>query len=230
MCTLLIRHNPVDPNPLALLTNRDEAYDRPSEGWAWRDGTPPYFAPRDKRSGGTWIGLNEHGVVAALTNIFPNQKSGTYRSRGALVTDMLALGQADKAQDALEAAVSEADYNNFNLLVADAHEAHLFMWQHAQLKAFNLNPGSYRVGNDPFDGGSQPLDGRANEVWFDEESATLAQHPQICKHGEKYGTRCSHRLLIHRDGIAQSEVWHLDGHPCEGQFARVLDSIKQATA
>ena len=107
MCTLLIRHNPVDPYPLALLANRDEAYDRPAEGWAWRDGSPPYFAPRDREAGGTWIGLNAAGVVVALTNIFPSQKSGPYRSRGALVTDMLALEQAGKAPDQLEAAVLE---------------------------------------------------------------------------------------------------------------------------
>lgn len=229
MCTLLIRHNPVDPYPLALLANRDEAYDRPAEGWAWRDGSPPYFAPRDREAGGTWIGLNAAGMVVALTNIFPSQKSGTYRSRGALVTDMLALEQAGKAPDQLEAAVSRADYNDFNLLVIDTREAHLFTWQNAQLKAFNLNPGSYKVGNDPFEGGAQPLDDLTNEVWLEEESATLAHHPQICKHEEKYGTRCSHRLLVHRDGVASSEVWHLEGHPCEGQFARVLGPIRKVT-
>ncbi len=222
MCTLLIRHNPVDPYPLALLANRDELYDRPSEGWTWRDGSRRYFAPRDQQAGGTWIGLNDRGVVLALTNIFPSQRGGTYRSRGALVIDMLALARAGLAPAGMREAVKRAAYNDFNLLVADTREAHLFTWQNAQLKAFNLSPGSYIVGNDPFDGGSRPLNGLTNEVWLDEESATLAQHPKICKHGEGYGTRCSHKLLVHGRQPGRSMVWHLEGHPCQNSFDLVL--------
>ncbi len=222
MCTLLIRHDPVDPYPLALLANRDELYDRPSEGWAWRRGTPSYFAPRDQQGGGTWIGLNDRGVVVALTNIFPSRKGGTYRSRGVLVTDMLALEQADKAPDALSAAVSRADYNDFNLLVADPVKAYLFTWQKAALRPFELAPGVYTVGNDPFDDVSQPVSRQSNEAWLSSEVGYLQQHPTVCKHGEGYGTRCSHKLLVHGRQPGRSMVWHLEGHPCRHSFDLVL--------
>ena len=72
MCTILVRHNPADPHPLAILANRDEAYNRSSGGWAWRGGDRQYFAPVDHVAGGSWIGLNQTGLVVALTNIFPN--------------------------------------------------------------------------------------------------------------------------------------------------------------
>ncbi|MCH7858783.1 MAG: NRDE family protein [Candidatus Marinimicrobia bacterium] len=222
MCTLLIRHDPKDPYPLALLANRDERYDRQSEGWAWRTGRRPYFAPRDQQAGGTWIGLNDRGVVVALTNIFPGRQDDAHRSRGALVIDMLGLARAGLAPDALGAAVKGAAYNDFNLLVADPAQAYLFTWQNGELRQFELAPGVTTVGNDPFDDVFQPLGGQTNEAWLSSEAGYLKQHPQVCKHGEGYGTRCSHKLLVHGRQPGRSKVWHLEGHPCRHSFDLVL--------
>lgn len=222
MCTLLIRHNPGDPYPLALLANRDELYDRPSEDWAWREGSRRYFAPRDRQAGGTWIGLNDGGVVVALTNIFPSRQDAVYRSRGALVIDMLALARAGLAPARMREAVKREDYNNFNMLVADPVEAILFTWRNAELRQFALAPGVYTVGNDPFDDVFQPMSSQTNEAWLSSEAGYLKQHPQVCKHGEGYGTRCSHKLLVHGRQPTRSMVWHLEGHPCQNSFDLVL--------
>jgi uncharacterized protein with NRDE domain len=222
MCTLFFRHRPEDEFPLAILSNRDEQYGRPSEGWDWRGPGPGWFAPIDLEAGGTWIGLNRGGVVAALTNIFPGREDAGFRSRGALVTDMLRLGRAADAPAAMADTFANHAYNKFNLLVADPVTAFVFTWDGKTLETFDLRPGVYEVNNIAFDGIEKSNPGVANERWLEREEGRLTEHPLVCRHGEGYGTRCSHKLLIHRDGVKGSVVWHLEGHPCEGRFQRVL--------
>ena len=221
MCTLFFRHQPGDEFPLAVLSNRDETYDRPAGGWDWRGSEKECFAPIDLEAGGTWIGLNRHGVVAALTNIFPSWKGTGFRSRGALVTDMLQLDAAAGAPEAMAQSFSTHSYNKFNLLVADPLTAFVFSWAGDELETFALRPGVYQVNNILFDGMQQPDAGGPNEMWLEREVGCLTEHPLVCRHGDGYGTRCSHKLLIHEDGLERSRVWHLDGHPCEGKFQLV---------
>jgi hypothetical protein len=128
MCTLFFRHSPDDEYPLAILSNRDEAYDRPSGGWDWRGSGKHYFAPIDLEAGGTWIGLSRNGVVVALTNIFPGREDSGFRSRGELVTDLLQLDAAAGASTAMAKSFTTHSYNTFNLLVADPLTAFAFSW------------------------------------------------------------------------------------------------------
>jgi uncharacterized protein with NRDE domain len=222
MCTLFFRHRPDDEYPLAILSNRDEQYARPSGGWEWRGSGREWFAPIDLEAGGTWIGLNRHAVVAALTNIFPGRTDEGFRSRGALVTDMLHLGRAADGPAAMASTMSQHAYNNFNLLVADPISAFVFSWAGAELETFDLQTGVYQVNNIPFDGLRRPDSEAPNRIWIEEEEKSLTEHPLVCRHGDGYGTRCSHKLLIHKDGVEGSRIWHLEGHPCEGQFQQVL--------
>jgi uncharacterized protein with NRDE domain len=222
MCTLFFRHRPDDEYPLAILSNRDEQYGRPSEGWNWRGSGPDWFAPIDLEAGGTWIGINRHGVVAALTNIFPSWQGTEFRSRGALVTDMLQLERAVDAPKAIACTSSDHSYNKFNLLVADSLKAFVFSWAGDRVVTLDLGPGVYEVNNLAFDGIEKSNPGVTNERWLEREQDRLTQHPLICRHGDGYGTRCSHKILVHKDGLENSKVWHLEGHPCEEQFQQVL--------
>lgn len=224
MCTLLMRLNPGDEYPLAILSNRDEAYDRPSGSWDWRGEEGRIFAPIDLQAGGSWIGFNDRGVVAALTNIFPGSEGEEFHSRGALVMDMLQLDKARNASKAVERMLSERPYNHFNLLVADAGSAYLHSWAEGQLDAFELLPGVYQVNNVPYRGSDISSQSMDNEQWLEKESWRLTRHPDVCRHGEGYGTCCSHKLLVHGSEPRRSVVWHLEGHPCEGEFQMILGS------
>jgi len=221
MCTLFFRHRPNDEYPLAILSNRDEAYNRPADGWDWRGSGRHCFAPIDLEAGGTWIGLNRHGLVAALTNIFPGREGSEYRSRGALVTDMLRLNAAAGAADAMARGVTTHSYNKFNLLVADPLTAVVFSWAGDTLETYDLRAGAYQVNNIPFDGTNRPSPDVSNDVWLEREVGCLTEHPLVCRHGDGYGTRCSHKLLIYKGGMEGSRIWHLEGHPCEEKFQLV---------
>ena len=69
MCTLIALHRPHPRVPLVVAANRDEYLDRPASGLAiFESGGRRIVAPRDLRAGGTWLGLNDRGMFAALTN------------------------------------------------------------------------------------------------------------------------------------------------------------------
>lgn len=222
MCTLLIRHQPGDAYPLALLSNRDERYGRPAGGWAWRETEPRTFAPVDLKAGGTWMGLSAAGVVAALTNVFPQREEPDLHSRGALVQAMLALPAAADAPAGLRRELAARPTDNFNLLVADRESAFLFVWTGAELESYDLLSGVYQVANAAYEGSGLSGSGGANAEWMAGQAHLLVEHPLVCKHGDGYGTRSSAQLLLRGDDPAQSLVWSLEGHPCEGEYQQVL--------
>jgi len=67
MCTVVTLFRPGHPVPLLLAANRDEmlarAWDLPGAHWPEQ---PDVVAGRDHSGGGTWMGINRAGVVAAV--------------------------------------------------------------------------------------------------------------------------------------------------------------------
>lgn len=218
MCTLYFRFHPQDEYPLALLANRDELLRRPAEGWAWRKGKYAYLAPLDSEAGGTWIGINENGLVVALTNILPPTSYTGTRSRGLLVTDMLGLEAASVSPEVMEAAMSANQYNDCNLLIADQKHAYAFSWTKGELTSFSLAPGVYEIVNTAYKRQYFDEFSGTNKEWFENQGDYLKKHPHVCKHGTQYGTRCSHKLLIPTNNLANLGLWHLDGNPCEADY------------
>lgn len=124
MCTIVVLFRPGRDWPLILGANRDERIDRP---WLpparhWPD-RPDVVAGRDETAGGTWLGLNDGGVVAAVAN-----RRGSLgpapgkRSRGELPLMALDHGDAAHAARAI-AALDGASWRPFNLVIADARGA-----------------------------------------------------------------------------------------------------------
>lgn len=124
MCTLVMLWRPAHDWPLLVAGNRDEMATRPSSPpkrhWAAR---PAVVGGLDHLGGGTWFGLNDHGLAVAVMN-----REGTLgrasdkRSRGELVLDVLDRPDADSAASWLST-VKADDFRGFNLFVADALSA-----------------------------------------------------------------------------------------------------------
>jgi hypothetical protein len=120
MCTVVVLRRPGAPWPLLLAANRDELRSRPWRAPArhWPD-RPDVVAGLDELAQGSWLGINDYGVVAAILN-----RSGTLgpaagkRSRGELVLEALDHADATAAATAL-ADLEPAAYRPFNLIVAD---------------------------------------------------------------------------------------------------------------
>lgn len=139
MCTLALLRRPEDAWPLVLAANRDELRTRPARppGRHWPD-RPHVRAGLDLEAGGTWLGVNDDGVVAAVLN-----RRGTLgpepgkRSRGELVLEALDHAEAYHAAEALRALDPDA-WRPFNLIVADPVDA--FWLRHAGEGGITLHP------------------------------------------------------------------------------------------
>jgi len=124
MCSIVILHRPGHPWPVLIGANRDEMLDRPWDppGRYWPD-RPEVVAGRDRLAGGSWLGLNDEGVVAGILNrINSLGPQPGRRSRGELVLE--ALDHADAAEAAWALAdLNPLAYRSFNMVVADNRSA-----------------------------------------------------------------------------------------------------------
>ena len=87
MCTVVILRRPWHRWPLILAANRDEMKHRPwrSPARHWPD-HPNVVAGLDELAGGSWLGLNDDGVVAAVLNrVGSLGPTPGKRSRGELI-------------------------------------------------------------------------------------------------------------------------------------------------
>ena len=154
VCTVVVLTRPGHRWPLILGANRDEqlarAWDPPAAYWPDRPGV---IAGRDRTAGGTWMGLNQQGVVAAVLN-----RQGSLgpapgkRSRGELPLLALAHPTAQAASEAI-GMLDAGLWRSFNLVLADAAEA-IFVrgLGHGRPRAMRLAAGLHMVtAHDPDD-------------------------------------------------------------------------------
>ena len=150
MCTLVLAWRCFDQTPVAVGANRDEQLGRASEPPGTYATDPLVIAPRDAEAGGTWIGMNEHGVVAGLTNRWTDTDLAGERSRGTLVTRALEHTSARSAAAAIEETTATVEYDGFSLVVADPTDAIYLSWE-GHLERTALEPGVHVVVNVGYD-------------------------------------------------------------------------------
>ncbi|HQU04224.1 MAG: hypothetical protein B7Z75_11335 [Acidocella sp. 20-57-95] len=144
MCSIILR---IDDTGIFIAANRDEMVDRP---WAppaahWPK-QPRIIAGLDKTAGGTWMGLNEHGVMAAVLNRHGSLGPAPgKRSRGEL--PLLALKQPHaEAAAASIGAVDAGLYRSFNVVIADSEQAFCIAGLEAGRPVVSeLGPGTWMI-------------------------------------------------------------------------------------
>jgi uncharacterized protein with NRDE domain len=228
MCLLAFRYQSVPAYPLVFAGNRDEFYDRPTAPATYWDDAPHVLAGRDRKAGGTWMGITRSGHWGVVTNV---RAPGAYRSdaksRGMLVADYLREEPAPSAY--LQSVAAEADrYNGFNLLLGTPQSLYYYSTRADGPRP--VEPGLHGLSND-----------RLDTPWPKVERATRALNRQLARgtpspeallellddrrpapdaalpdtglsrerermlspifiDGAEYGTRASTVLLIERDG------------------------------
>jgi uncharacterized protein with NRDE domain len=121
MCLLVFAWQMDPSSPLMVAANRDERLDRPALPFGvLQESEPRMLGGLDQRAGGTWLAVNEGGVVSGLTNRpSPGGPDRTKRSRGELP---LMLAGHDRAEDGVAELVGRIHAGQYNpawLLVAD---------------------------------------------------------------------------------------------------------------
>jgi uncharacterized protein with NRDE domain len=125
MCTLLILYRPNNKWPLILAGNRDEMKNRPwlppGKHWANYNGI---IAGKDITAGGSWLGLNNRGLVATVLNrsnsLGPNTSKN---SRGNLIIDILKNETLDSALSYIKF-LDNTKWKPFNLFIANNKKAY----------------------------------------------------------------------------------------------------------
>ena len=123
MCLILFAWNSHPDYSLVVAANRDEFYERDTEGVSYWSEHPDILAGRDRAdvlgSPGTWLGFSKAGKFAALTNVrAPSEKNPDARTRGEL--SLMYLTSKDKPSSFVEQQSKRFSlYNGFNLLMAD---------------------------------------------------------------------------------------------------------------
>lgn len=124
MCTLVMLRRPDHKWPLIIAGNRDERPSRPALPPArhWPD-RPQVVAGLDQMAGGSWLGVNDYGLVASVMNREGSLgPSPGKRSRGELVLEALDHAEAEAAAEAL-ADLNPYAYRPFNLFIGDSRTA-----------------------------------------------------------------------------------------------------------
>jgi uncharacterized protein with NRDE domain len=121
VCLLIVLFQVCPDQPLVVAANRDERTERPAVAMTvLRDDGPRILGGRDELAGGTWLAVNEHGLVAGLTNRpVTGGRDESKRSRGELPLRLARWAAAQQAVDDLVAHVDPAHYNPCWFLVAD---------------------------------------------------------------------------------------------------------------
>lgn len=149
MCLVLLALDTHPDYALMLAANRDEFYDRPTARAAFWEEDPGVLAGRDLRAGGTWLGIDRRGRIAAVTNYRQGQREQAAScSRGHLVSDYLTGPLDGRAH--LERVRHQADrYNGFNLIAGNADA--LLYFSNREGRARALGPGVYGLSNHLLD-------------------------------------------------------------------------------
>ncbi len=131
---------------MLLGANRDEMAGRPWRAPArhWPD-RPEVVAGQDELAGGSWMGLNDFGVVAAILNRYGTLGPAPgKRSRGELVLEALDHAEAEAAVRALSALEPTA-YRPFNMFIGDADKAYWLRNDGEKISAFPVLPGLHML-------------------------------------------------------------------------------------
>lgn len=243
MCLILFAQNAHPDYPLVFAGNRDEFYERPTAPAAYWDEAPHVLGGRDLKAGGTWLGVTTRGHWATVTNVRDQMPSrDDAPSRGHLVTDYLREEPDPKAY--LDEVDSRADqYNGFNLLVGTREHAFYLSNRDGMPRA--VEPGIHGMSNAQLDDqwpkverGTSNLQTVLNEEVTVERLLDLLDDRQPAPHdelpetgvgpetermlsppfidGDKYGTRASTVILMHRSGtVTFAEQSYEHGSPTE---------------
>jgi uncharacterized protein with NRDE domain len=244
MCTLALYLRVFPEFPVVVAANRDEYLARPAAAPVVLCEHPCVVGGKDLRAGGTWLAVNQHGIIAGLLN----RRSDTppdpeRRSRGLLCLDALKYKTVDEALRFVVAQDPER-YNPFNLLLASREEAAVAHNRHGRIDATRLTAGAHLLTNLDVDDFECPRISRsfgrfaalaADPHATDEPmlmrqrlAGLLSDHStqldprtgrpnSLCLHLGDYGTRESSLIFLSANG--RVEHYFAPGPPCTTAYA-----------
>ena len=245
MCTLALYSRVSPKTPLLIAANRDEFLSRPTVAPGVIATNPWIVAGQDLEAGGTWLGLNQNGVVVGLLN--RRSASGpdpSKSSRGLLCLKALQAESLRRIESMLRTEKGD-DYNSFTLLAADRERAIVAVPDGHRVAVRELPAGVHLLTNLEVNDPTCPRIARSHQL-FEEVNievdetmrlrdlrAVLSDHSTqlderaleddnaLCIHRGSYGTRSSSIIALDAAQGSRATYWHADGAPCSTSFVEV---------
>ncbi|XP_061672531.1 transport and Golgi organization protein 2 homolog isoform X1 [Syngnathoides biaculeatus] len=161
MCIIFIKF---DPRPasktayrLILAANRDEFYNRPSKPadfWGTNSDILSGLDLEFGKEGGSWLGINKNGKLAAITNYLEGRPNPDAQGRGFLVSNYLVDTDLDCYSYLKKVSTEGHLYNGFNLLTAEfkAKQDHVcYYGNRGSTEPMRLKAGIYSLSNSLLD-------------------------------------------------------------------------------
>jgi uncharacterized protein with NRDE domain len=243
MCLVALFFRVVEDAPVVVGANREELYARGGEPPQLLDGPVPAVGGRDPTAGGTWLGVNAHGVLVAVTNRLKSEPPPRPRSRGLLARELLACTSAREAADLATRELDQNRYAGCNFLCVDADDAVVLQggdW----LRVRPLPPGLHVLTNHDVNDSSDHRLGHAL-WWLGERGyahagdcvAALQElcadpgngSPPMCLHGPDRGT-VSSSILALRQPLSRGTYLHAQGAPDHAPYEDCSHLLRQLPA
>jgi uncharacterized protein with NRDE domain len=198
---------------------------------------PKIFAGRDPVGGGTWLGVNVNGVIAALSNRKSQERERLgLRSRGLLCLDALVAADADAGIRIARNLLKRGKYNPFNLLCGNAKHTLAIYHSPEGDRVEELTPGVHVLTTGDVDDHTLPKVARAQQLLANagfpadmDKALELLKHicrdhegrkpsaDSLCMHGQHAGTLSSSIVSVTDEGTLGC-YWHVQSFPCRGRY------------
>lgn len=217
MCTVTIVPGPAGQHAFRMACNRDESHGRaPAQPPTSTDIDGVHtLMPIDPSSGGTWVGVNEHGLALTLLNYnLSEPPTGRDRSRGDVIPSLLGARSIHEMIQKL-VHIERERMMPFRLVACDGEW--VLLWRSTEPVE--------RVVVDPWDGepvmwtssglGDHLVEGPRRELfdsWFGDEPSEYISE-QVAFHRHKWPDRGQLSVCMHREDARTVSYTVIDVEP-----------------
>lgn len=227
MCLLAIQVQISNAVPVMLAANREESYDRAATPPVFHEDSMRYVCGVDERTGGTWLGVNQYGVLVAVTNRSKEVMPVSPPSRGELCRLLLQCTSASVAEHRAVTKLSKGQHAGVNVICADAHSAYV-VHGGDEVDSIELEPGLHLIADGNVDDENDPRLRLARSLFEREPTkdadgflkvatqvmsytAQVEGEPSIVVHGQDRGTVSS--TLITLANFRKRSTYHYSQGP-----------------
>ncbi|MHC4900514.1 MAG: NRDE family protein [Planctomycetota bacterium] len=146
MCLLVISYGAMDDAPVLVAANREERFDRAALPPHVQPGRPRILCGIDREAGGTWLGVNEHRLLVAVTNRPKANAPSQPPSRGLLCRGLLRCRTAAEAARHALPELSQRQYAGANYVCLDPTRA-IAIHAGDRLDTREIEPGLHLMAN-----------------------------------------------------------------------------------
>jgi len=242
MCIMAILYRTAKNTPILVAANREELFSRPTQHPKIQSGTPRVMCGIDRQAGGTWLGVNQHGLLCAVTNRPKTNIPPEPRSRGLLCREMLNCVSAREAAEYAAEELATGGYAGANYVCLDARFAAV-VYGGNEVEVVEITPGLHFLSSGALD---DPNDERheflrrmltlhkldSAVTFLAVSSRVFARRPDaegrrgVIISGSEYGTVSSALVSLPRK-IQQSIFQYAPGPPCDLPYEDLSALLRQ---